>query len=102
MSLLISLLTVVGILWFLDEIFTILDVKKFGIKKEENPIVSWMVKHGPVYFTAFKIFTFDIFAAMIMMADSIHPQYAIALTAFIGLMYAYIVVRNFEIYEDIL
>lgn len=102
MNILITLLTAVGILWFLDEILTIADVKKFGIRKEENPIVSWMVKHGPVYFTAFKIFTFVVFAAMIMIADSIHPEYAIALTAFIGLGYAFVVARNFEIYEDLI
>ncbi len=99
MGILTALLIFVGFLWFADELLTILDVKKFGINREENPIVRWMIRHGPVYFTIFKVFTFAVFVGLISLANLIHETSALVLTGVAALMYLVVVVRNFEVYE---
>ena len=56
---------IVGILWFVDEIETLIDLKKFGIEREKNPIARFFVEHGPMVFTVFKIISFSIFVFLI-------------------------------------
>ncbi len=95
------LLAVLGFLWFADELLTILDVKKFGLNREENPVVKWMVKHGVVYFTIFKVLTFAVFLGLIFTVESLHHNFALLLTGAMISLYTFVVVRNFEIYEGL-
>jgi len=101
MEILTVLLASVGILWFLDEALTILDVKKFGISREENLLVRWMIKHGPIYFTAFKVFSFVVFVGIVLSIKTLHHNLALVLTSLSALMYLIVVVRNFEVYEEV-
>jgi hypothetical protein len=91
------LIVVLGILWFIDEIETWIDLKKFGIKRELNPLAKYFVKHGKVAFTLFKIFTFAILVGLIKVIESIDAQIAMYFLIGIGLAYLIVDIRNFEI-----
>ena len=91
------LLFVLGILWFIDEVETWIDLKKFGIKRELNPLAKYFVKHGKVAFTLFKIFTFAILVGLIKVIESIDAQIAMYFLIGIGLAYLIVDIRNYEI-----
>jgi len=98
-AILTYMLAFLGVLWFADELLTILDVKKVGINREENPLIRWLIRHGDFWLTSFKVFTFAVLVALILFVNSIHQTFAIILTGVLSAMYLFIVVRNFEIYE---
>ncbi|MDP6845712.1 MAG: DUF5658 family protein [Candidatus Nanoarchaeia archaeon] len=91
------LLFVLGILWFIDEVETWIDLKKFGIKRELNPLARYFVKRGKVAFTLFKIATFGILVGLIKVIESIDSQIAMYFLIGIGLAYLIVDVRNYEI-----
>lgn len=98
-TILAGLLIFLGFLWFADELLTILDIKKVGINREENPLIRWLIRHGDFWLTAFKVFTFVVLAGIILFVNTIHQTVALILTGVISAMYLFIVIRNFEIYE---
>ena len=91
------LIVVLGILWFIDEVETWIDLKKFGIKRELNPLAKYFVKHGKVPFTIFKIATFAILVGLIKFMESIDAQIAMYFLIGINLVYFVVDVRNYEI-----
>jgi hypothetical protein len=91
------LLFVLGILWFIDEVETWIDLKKFGIKRELNPLARYFVKRGKVAFTLFKIATFGILVGLIKVIESIDSRIAMYFLIGIGLAYLIVDVRNYEI-----
>ena len=91
------LLFVLGILWFIDEVETWIDLKKFGIKRELNPLAGYFVKRGKVAFTLFKIATFGILVGLIKVIESIDSRIAMYFLIGIGLAYLIVDVRNYEI-----
>ena len=90
---------ILGFLWFADEILTVLDVQRFGLSREENPIVSKVLKRGAIYFTVFKLVTFAIFVTGILLVETINPLFATIITAVSMVLYLLAVIRNLEIYE---
>jgi len=91
------LLVVLGILWFVDEILTIIDLRKFGLGREENPIARYFVKHGKYAFTVFKIFSFAVFVWLIKYIESIDATVAQMFLIGIIVLYAIVDIRNYEI-----
>ena len=91
------LLFVLGILWFIDEVETWIDLKKFGIKRELNPLARYFVKRGKVAFALFKIATFGILVGLIKVIESIDSRIAMYFLIGIGLAYLIVDVRNYEI-----
>lgn len=90
---------ILGFLWFADELLTVLDVKRFGLNREENPIVKEILKRGASYFTIFKVVTFAIFITGILLIESFSPFFATIITAVSMVLYLLAVIRNLEIYE---
>jgi hypothetical protein len=91
------LILVLGILWFIDEVLTLIDLKKFGVNREENPIAKYFVKKGKTIFTIFKIFTFIILVGLIKYIESVDAQVAMYMLIGISLLYFAVDFRNYEI-----
>ena len=91
------LIIILGILWFIDEVETWIDLKKFGIKRELNPLARYFVKHGKVPFTIFKVVTFLILVGLIKFIESIDAQIAMYFLIGISLAYLIVDIRNYEI-----
>ena len=91
------MIIILGILWFIDEVETWIDLKRFGIKRELNPLAKYFVKHGKVAFTIFKIVTFLILVGLIKVIESIDSRIAMYFLIGIGLAYLIVDVRNYEI-----
>lgn len=91
------LIVIVGILWFIDEVETWIDLKKFGINRELNPLAKYFVKRGKVPFTIFKIVTFGILVGLIKFIESIDAQIATYFLIGIGLAYLIVDIRNYKI-----
>ena len=91
------LILVLGILWFIDEVLTLIDLKKFGVNREANPIAKYFVKHGKTAFTIFKIFTFVILVGLIKYIESVDAQVAMYMLIGISLLYFAVDFRNYEI-----
>ena len=96
-SILTYSLVALGLLWFIDELLTVLDLR-LGML-EGNPIVKNAIKHGKMYFTGFKLFTFIGYVALILFINSVNSLFAAALTMAAVFMYLVVVVRNFVFYE---
>ncbi len=91
------LLVIVGILWFIDEILTIIDLKKFGINREVNPVAKYFAVHGKGAFTAFKILSLVIFIYIVKYLESMDYAAATVILFFVGILYLIVDIRNFEI-----
>tara|TARA_Y100000310_G_C20301465_1_gene631998 strand:- start:290 stop:595 length:306 start_codon:yes stop_codon:yes gene_type:complete len=91
------LIVILGILWFVDEVLTLIDLKKFGVNREENPIARYFVKHGKTAFTIFKIITFVILVGLIKFIESMDYQVAMYMLIGINLLYFAVDFRNYEI-----
>ena len=91
------LILVLGILWFIDEVLTLIDLKKFGVNREENPIAKYFVKKGKPAFTIFKVVTFVILIGLIKYIESIDSQVAMYILIGISLLYFAVDFRNYEI-----
>ena len=48
------LFILLSVLWFVDEILTIIDVKKYGINREANPIAKYFLVHGSSHLRCLK------------------------------------------------
>ncbi len=93
------LLAIVGILWFIDEILTIIDLKKFGINREANPIAKYFAVHGKGAFTAFKILSLVVFFYIVKYLEALDYAAATVILFFVGVVYLIVDIRNFEIME---
>lgn len=93
------LLVILGILWFVDEVLTLIDLKKFGLNREENPIAKYFVKRGKYAFTLFKVVTFSVFMGLILFIESLDAAVATVILLFVGVVYLVVDIRNFEIME---
>ena len=94
------LIVVLGILWFIDEVLTLIDLKKFGVNREENPIAKYFVKQGKTVFTIFKVVTFAILVGLIKFIESIDSQVAMYMLIGISLLYFAVDFRNYEIMKE--
>ena len=90
----ITLLAVLGFLWFLDEITTKIDIQKFGPKAEKNPIMRFLIKKGFKYVTEFKIISFIIFVAISYLLYSIHAVLFYGFALLLITLYLGVNVRN--------
>ncbi len=93
------LLIIVGTLWFIDEILTIIDLKKFGINREVNPIAKYFAVHGKGAFTAFKILSLIVFFYIVKYLENLDYAAATVVLMLVGIMYLIVDIRNFEIME---
>ena len=93
------LLIIVGTLWFIDEILTIIDLKKFGINREVNPIAKYFAVHGKGAFTAFKILSLIVFFYIVKYLENLDYAAATVVLILVGIMYLIVDIRNFEIME---
>ena len=91
------LILILGLLWFIDEVLTLIDLKKFGVNREENPIAKYFVKKGKTAFTIFKVITFAILVGLIKFIESIDSQVAMYMLIGISLLYFVVDFRNYEI-----
>jgi hypothetical protein len=91
------LLIVIGLLWFIDEILTIIDLKKFGINREVNPLAKYFAVHGKGAFTAFKILSLVVFFYIIKYLEMLDYAAATVVLFFVGIIYLIVDIRNFEI-----
>jgi len=92
-----ALFITIGILWFIDEILTIIDLKKFGIDREVNPLAKYFAVHGKGAFTAFKILSLIVFFYMIKYIENMDYAAATVVLFFVGIIYLIVDIRNFEI-----
>ena len=88
---------IVGILWFVDEIETLIDLKKFGIEREKNPIARFFVEHGPMVFTVFKIISFSIFVFLIKTIQLFDSAFSTVILLIVGVAYLLVDIRNYKI-----
>jgi len=93
------LLIIVVTLWFIDEILTIIDLKKFGINREVNPIAKYFAVHGKGAFTAFKILSLIVFFYIVKYLENLDYAAATVVLMLVGIMYLIVDIRNFEIME---
>jgi len=91
------LFIVLAILWFLDEILTIIDIKKFGINREANPIAKYFLEHGKFAFTLFKIVTLALFYLMFNFVERYDEGMASIILIIPIIAYFVVDLRNFEI-----
>ena len=95
----IALIAMLGFLWFLDEITTRIDIKKFGTKSEKNPFMRLLIKKGFKYVTEFKIISFIIFLAISYYMYSIHAVMFYGFALIIIIIYLSVNIRNLEIFK---
>jgi hypothetical protein len=88
---------IISILWFIDEILTIIDLKKFGIDREANPLAKYFVIHGKGAFTAFKILSLVIFFYIVKYLEMMDYAAATVVLFFVGIVYVIVDIRNYEI-----
>ena len=88
---------IISILWFIDEILTLIDLEKFGINREVNPLAKYFVVHGKGAFTAFKILSLVIFFYIIEYLEMMDYAAATVVLFFVGIIYLIVDIRNFEI-----
>lgn len=96
----IALLTVLGFLWFIDEITTKLDIQKYGAQAERNPFIRRLIKKGFKYVTNFKIVSFLIFVGISYLIYSIHQLFFYLFALGLITIYLGIDVRNLEIFRS--
>lgn len=97
---LVGLLAVLGVLWFLDELLTALDVKKFGLRAEANPIMKHFLKEGGEAPLHWKIFSFAVFCGIAGLLYYLHKEFAWVFLGIVIVIYAIVVIHNLEIYEE--
>jgi len=93
------LLIIIGVLWFIDEILTIIDLKKFGINREANPLAKYFAVHGKIAFTLFKILSLTLFVYIIKYLEALDYSAATVVLMLVGVIYLIVDIRNFEIME---
>ena len=91
------LFILLSILWFVDEILTIIDVKKYGINREANPVAKYFLVHGKFAFTMFKIITLALFYLMFKYVERYDVGMGTVILIIPILAYFIVDIRNFEI-----
>ena len=91
------LLIVIGVLWFIDEILTIIDLKKFGINREANPLAKYFAMHGKIAFTLFKILSLTLFVYIVKYLEALDYSAATVVLMLVGVIYLIVDIRNYEI-----
>jgi len=91
------LLIVIGVLWFIDEILTIIDLKKFGINREANPLAKYFAMHGKIAFTLFKVLSLTLFVYIIKYLEALDYSAATVVLMLVGVIYLIVDIRNYEI-----
>ncbi len=93
---LIGGLAVLAVLWFLDEVLTSLDVKKYGLKAEANPIMRYFIKEGhsePFYW---KVFSYFVFVGIIAVLYYFEHIFALAFLGIVIALYLFVDLHNLE------
>jgi len=93
----ILLLVFLGILWFLDEVLTAIEVQRHGILSERNPVVRKFIKKGGHIFFYFKVITFAVFCAISILAYSISQVAFYILVTIAIIIYGIIDIRNLDV-----
>ena len=91
------LLIVIGVLWFIDEILTIIDLKKFGINREANPLAKYFAMHGKIAFTLFKVLSLTLFVYIVKYLEALDYSAATVVLMLVGVIYLIVDIRNYEI-----
>ena len=90
-------MTVVGLLWFLDELLTIKDTHKYGLISEQNPVMRYFLRKGRTQLIGFKIISFLIFAFLTTAVYYINTTLAYIITIFVISVYILVDVNNYRI-----
>jgi len=90
---------IISVLWFIDEILTIIDLKKFGINREANPLAKYFAVHGKGAFTAFKILSLVVFFYIVKYLEMMDYAAATVVLFFVGIVYLIVDIRNYEIMQ---
>lgn len=93
----VFLLAFLAVLWFLDEVLTLVEVRKYGARRERNPIVRNFIKKGGPMFTYFKILAFAVFVAMSLLAYSINQTSFYVLVTIGIVAYGVIDFKNLDV-----
>jgi len=96
----IVLMVILGFLWFLDELLTQLDVKKYGLKAEENPVMKHFLKEGNNSAFKFKLLSFVAFGILAWFIYSQDNKFFYGLIILMIILYLAVAIRNFEILEE--
>ena len=91
------LLIIIGVLWFIDEILTIIDLKKFGINREANPLAKYFAMHGKIAFTLFKVLSLTLFVYIVKYLEALDYSAATVVLMLVGVIYLIVDIRNYEI-----
>lgn len=93
----IFLLAFLAVLWFLDEMLTLIEVRRHGSARERNPIVRKFIRKGGPMFSYFKILAFAVFCAMAILAYSINQTSFYILVTIAIVIYGIIDFKNLDV-----
>jgi len=88
-----------SLFWFSDEILTKLDIKKFGLKSEGNPIIQRLEKKGELYVFGFKLSCLGVVLLAAYAIFLVNATLSYWLLGGLSLVYFLVVLHNFELYE---
>jgi hypothetical protein len=93
----VFLLAFLAVLWFLDEILTVMEVKRHGVRRERNPLIRGFIKQGGYVFFYFKVLAFAVFCALALLAYSINVTSFYILVTIAIIIYGIIDFRNLDV-----
>ncbi len=93
-------LGVLAALWFFDEIITKMDIKRFGLKNEANPIIQKLFRQGEGAVITYKIVSFIGVAAISGVLFYFDQMFALYFIVIIAGIYFIVDMHNIEVYAE--
>lgn len=98
-SIFIVLLAFLAILWFLDEILTVNDIRKYGLRAEKNPIIRKFVRKGGHVLFYFKVLAYAVFVASVLLIYSINETFFYVVITGAIIIYGIIDYHNLDLFQ---
>lgn len=98
-SIFIVLLAFLAILWFLDEILTVNDIRKYGLRAEKNPIIRKFAKEGGYTLLYFKIISYAVFFVSALVIYTVSDVFFYVVVTSAIIIYGIMDYRNLDLLE---